>query len=142
MPTSVKLDDLLEALVWVDNDYSDCKAFIDVATGAILTSTTFDDSESEEDLPEDIDNEEKYLPMPTSRDLELGSRVVFRFAEQELNADEKEWVFDIFRSKGAYRKFRSFLENRNYTKKWYAFEESEQRRALQEWCEQHGLEMI
>ena len=53
-----------------------------------------------DELPGDIDDEEKYLRIPDQRDLDLGKSLVLDFAREFL-PDDFDMVRDIFRKRGA-----------------------------------------
>ena len=59
-----------------------------------------------DELPEDIEDEEKYLRIPDQRDLDLGKPLVLDFAREFL-PDDFDTVRDIFRKRGAYAKFKT-----------------------------------
>ena len=59
-----------------------------------------------DELPGDIEDEEKYLRIPDQRDLDLGKPLVLDFAREFL-PDDFDTVRDIFRKRGAYAKFKT-----------------------------------
>jgi hypothetical protein len=91
-------------------------------------------------LPRDIEDEEKYLPIPGKRDLDLGSRLVFRFASEVLRDDYNE-VRRIFDRRGAYSNFKALLTRRKVLDQWYAFQEKATQDALREWCQDNAIEI-
>jgi hypothetical protein len=93
-----------------------------------------------ERLPRDIENEEKYLPIPSKRDLDLGRPLVFRFIGEVLPNDYNE-VRRIFERRGAYSNFKALLSRRNALDRWYAFEEKATVDALREWCKDNAIEI-
>jgi hypothetical protein len=98
------------------------------------------DNEDPEKLPRDILDEEKYLPIPGKRDLDLGSRLVFRFARDVLPDDYNE-VRRIFDRRGAYSKFKALLTRRKELDRWYAYQEKATQDALREWCADNAIEI-
>jgi hypothetical protein len=162
----VKWDDLLEAYDFVSFEGPvEHRAWLSRASGKIYwdfgeesfdeedddegeESGDADDHESagpaadddSEKLPRDIEDEEKYLPIPGKRDLDLGSRLVFRFAGEVLPDDYNE-VRRIFDRRGAYSKFKAVLTRRQALDKWYAYEQKATEEALREWCEENGIEI-
>ena len=76
--------------------------------------------------------------MPDKWDLDLGSRLVFAFAEQVM-PDDYDTVRDIFRRKGAYGRFKKFLGARGMLETWYDFEAKATESALRTWCEVYGI---
>ena len=94
-----------------------------------------------EELPEDIGDSEKYIASPHKNDLDLGRRLVLDFAEAEL-AEDLDDVYAFFKRKGAYARFKGLLENRGKLQQWYDYEESRQKAALRQWCEENAIEII
>ena len=107
-------------------------------TGEVFWRSDWDSELSEE--PEDIDDDEKYLELPNPRDLDLGRRLVMRFAADRLN-DRYDEVAAIFSRKGAYRRFKDFLHRIGALESWYAYEQEAEEKALREWCEVNDVEV-
>ena len=107
-------------------------------TGEVFWRSDWDSELSEE--PEDIDDDEKYFELPSPRDLDLGSRLVMRFAADRLN-DRYDEVAAIFSRKGAYRRFKDFLIRVGALESWYAYEHEAKEKALREWCAENGVEV-
>jgi hypothetical protein len=134
--TCVEISDIELALEFVSSDYSyDNEAFVNIETGEIYYSG----DAAEEELPEDINQNEKYILIPTKRDLDLGKRLVFDFAAKEI-PDEFENVYSMFRSRGAYSRFRSLLHKIECTEKWYAYENAAIREAVIKWCKENSIQ--
>ena len=73
----VCLSDLQAAMEWASDDMSDNEAYVCRETGKIYwVSEEPGLLDDEEETPGDIDNIEKYLPVPDKRDLDLGTRLV------------------------------------------------------------------
>ena len=131
----VDLSDIELALEFVSSDYSfDNQAYVNSETGEIYYSG----DAVEEELPEDIDVNDKYILIPTKRDLDLGKTLVLDFAAQEM-PDEYNNVYSMFRSRGAYARFKSLLEHLGYIEKWYAYENNATKRAVIRFCEEHSI---
>lgn len=113
------------------------RAVYDKTTGQFYFES---DMLDESDIPEDIDWDQ-CVEVPHKNDLDLGRELVFEFVRQML-PDEEDTVYQIFSRRGAYGRFKDFLERRNLLDQWYAFEQSAQRRAIEQWCEENGLEII
>jgi hypothetical protein len=47
-----------------------------------------------------------------------------------------------FRRRGAYAPFKDLLDEERFLEVWYAFETESTRRALCEWCEANGIELV
>jgi hypothetical protein len=97
--------------------------------------------ELNDELPDDIDDEEKYLPIPDKRELDLGKPLVLAFAREFLPHDFDE-VRRIFSKRGAYAHFKSLLAKRNAIDQWHDFEDKATEQALREWCELHDIEVV
>lgn len=93
----------------------------------------------EEPLPDDTESE-RYIAIPHKNDLDLGKRLVLRFAAEVMPDDERK-IHEIFSRPGAYARFRDLLENRGTLKQWYAFEEKAKGEALRAWCAEHAVEI-
>ncbi len=79
------------------------------------------------------------VEIPHQNDLDLGQRLVSEFVNARLPA-EMIHVEEIFRKRGAYGRFKSFLESKGMLEAWHEFEEKSQKEALREWCEENGIE--
>lgn len=133
----VRFDDLFMAFEFVSASAPyDTAAYVDRETGkTILVSPEL---ESEAEIPDDIDTSERYLAIPSKRDLDLGRDLVFSFMRKELPAHFDE-VVGIFQRKGAYARFKNFLDRRNALERWHDYEEQATEEALRQWCEENGL---
>jgi hypothetical protein len=78
--------------------------------------------------------------VPRQAELDLGRRLVLRFAEQELPRDY-DTVRDLFRRKGAYARFRRLLESRGALQRWYDYEERATEEALRAWCQDNDIQL-
>lgn len=94
--------------------------------------------ESEDDLPEDIEDPDKYISIPHNSDLGLGKALVIEFTSQYL-PEEIDRVYSIFSRKGAYSRYKELLEKKGFLDKWYKFEDERQKAALKEWCRENKI---
>ena len=113
-------------------------AFICKHTGKVYCQSEAD--EIDEELPVDLDDEEKYIAIPHKNDLGLGKRLALDFVSQFLE-DDFEKVQDIFRHKSAYARFKGILERNGILAQWHEFEAKALERALREWCEINSIEV-
>jgi hypothetical protein len=87
-------------------------AFVCKRTGKIYYRTDFsDDEEMNDELPDDIDDEEKYVALPDKRELGLGKPMVLDFAREFL-PDDFDDVRYFFSKRGAYPKFKALRPTR------------------------------
>jgi hypothetical protein len=139
MPASFK--DIQEAFDFADvrGSFGENRAFLCRRTGKVYLHSEFSDFDGLfDELPDDIEDEEKYLAIPDKRELGLGKPLVLDFAREYLPGDFDE-VRYIFDKRGAYRKFRALVTRRNVLELWYAFEAKATERALRDWCELNSI---
>ena len=138
MPT-VSLDELQGAVDWVSSDIMENEAYVCRQSGRILWISSEPGVLDEEDeIPDDVDDVGKYLPVPDRQDLDLGNRLVLRFVARYL-AEQCDDVRNIFRHKGAYPRFKELLHQQDSLERWYAYSEEQTIEALEYWCESEGL---
>jgi len=78
--------------------------------------------------------------VPHKYDLDLGNALVFDFVD-EFMPDDYGMVRNMFRRRGAYSRFKDFLERRDMLDAWYEYENARTEKALREWCEEVGIEL-
>jgi hypothetical protein len=142
MPTSFK--DILEAFEFVgmSGSLGEHLAFLCRRTGKIYWHSEFSDvAELDDELPDDVDDDEKYTAIPDKLELDLGKPLALDFAREWLPGDFDE-VRYIFSRKGAYRKFRTLLIRRNALDRWYEFESKATERALRDWCALNSIALV
>ncbi|MGD0562210.1 MAG: hypothetical protein ABSA66_03895 [Roseiarcus sp.] len=132
----VAWDDIFTAFEFLSTGDSDTSAYLCRETGEVFWHSEFGDNL--EELPDDVDDEAKYVALPNPRDLDLGKRLVMRFALEEF-ADHYDEVAQIFSRRGAYRRFRDLLVRVGALDRWYAFEAAAKEKALREWCAENGV---
>jgi hypothetical protein len=136
--TLVNLDDLVMAYEWVSSDGPiETAAHVSRRDGSIH----WQGDGVEEELPEDIEDETRYVQVPHQRDLDLGSHLALRFAARQLSDADYEQVGAIFGQRGAFGRFKALLDRRGKLQLWYDYQEQALTVALREWCEESGLEL-
>jgi hypothetical protein len=139
VPMPVSFQEIRDAFDFVSaSSLGEHQAFLCIQSGKIYWHS--DLSDLDEELPEDIEDDEKYLEIPDKRELDLGKPLVSDFARQVLPEDFDE-VREIFRRRGAYARFKDLLVRRRVLEQWYDFEEKATVRALREWCELNSIEL-
>ena len=116
------------------------RAFVDLDTGAIhwvSESNPIDD----EELPDDLEESDRYLPIPHKNDLDLGNSLALRFAEEQLPHRYAD-IAAFFRHRGAYARFKELLAAERRLDKWYAFETECTERALRDWCAANQIHVV
>lgn len=132
----VKFDDLLTACEWVSSSPDDSDAFVSRATGNVHWSSST--IELDDELPEDIEDQSIYVTVPNKHDLNLGKNLALTFAEEQL-ADSYQTIANLFRRRGAYGRFKDFLEQKGCLDAWYEYEAKATELALREWAAEEGL---
>lgn len=139
--TTVSLDDLDSVMKWVSSDFMDNQAYVCRDSGKIYWISGEPGVLDEEDeIPDDIDDSDKYVLVPDKRDLDLGSHLVFDFTARYLPQHYDE-VRDMFRRKGAYGRFKGLLERQDKVQMWHTFNNERATKALEEWCKNEGLQL-
>ena len=96
----VNYDDLEMAFEFASFDsFGESQAYVCLVSGKVY----LDSDAIDEELPEDLYEEGKYLVIPSKRDLGLGKRLALEFVEIHLPGDI-ESARSYFRSRGAYSK--------------------------------------
>jgi hypothetical protein len=134
----ISFDDIENAFFFVslDQQYIN-NAYLCKETGQIFYTSEIGDSD---ELPEDIDDPEKYITIPHKNDLELGKTLVIEFTSKYLS-EELDRVLSIFRSRGAYARYKDLLERKGFLDEWYKFENDRQKVALKEWSRENSIEI-
>ncbi len=137
----IKFSELLDAFTFSSASLAlDCYAYINLDTGAIYLVSDDIDVNTEQEMPDDLETSDRYLPVPHKNDLDLGRTLVFSFVKEEF-PDDYDTVKDIFRSKGAYGRFKDFLDARDRLQNWYDYESSKTEEALRAWCKENDIEV-
>ncbi|WP_225130701.1 MULTISPECIES: hypothetical protein [Bradyrhizobium] len=136
--------DILQALEFADisGGMGQCRTFVCRQTGKIYYQFDQDDLQELEDdeLPDDIEDETKYLQIPNSRDLDLGKPLVIAFVREFL-PNVLDDVRYIFSKRGAYQKFKGLLSRRGAIDAWHDYRNKARERALRDWCEIQAIEI-
>jgi len=135
----VSWTDLLIALEFVSaGDAGMHQVFLSKQTGKLYWHS--DSSDELDELPNDINDDEKYVQLPDKRELDLGRALVFDFVRRFLPHDFSE-VQRIFGRRGAYAKFKDLLARTGALDQWYDFESKAEERALRSWCDLNSIEI-
>ena len=95
--------------------------------------------EGEQLADEDFDST-IHIHIPHKNDLDLGSDLVFEFIEQFM-PDDYDKVSQIFRKKGAYSRYKAFLDSKDNLDQWYDFENKSEQLALLKWCKENKIDL-
>jgi hypothetical protein len=133
----VNAEDFEDAVLMVSEAGTEAQAWVSLDTGTVHVRSELVDEELAP-LPDDIDTSERYVPVPTMNTLDLGMQLVFDFVDAAM-PDDEEYVRQMFKRSGAYRRFSELVEERGLTDRWHDFREAQTRAVLASWCEDHGL---
>jgi len=65
--------------------------------------------------------------------------LVFEFTSKYL-PEELDRVYSLFRSGGAYSRYKDLLDRNGLLDKWHTFEDERQKAALKKWCSENSIE--
>jgi len=135
----VKFTDLLLSFDFVSSDpgYGH-EAYLCRESGHVYWHSEFGDDF--EELPEDLDEGNKYVRIPHKNDFDLGRPLVFAFISERL-PDEYHEVQRYFSKRGAYARFKDLLVRKGALNEWYDFEAKAQEKAIREWCAENSIEI-
>ncbi|MGF6872762.1 hypothetical protein [Paraburkholderia sp. MM5477-R1] len=136
-----KFDDLSSAFDFVSYAAPmEHQAYISLDTGKIYWISDAIDT-IEEEIPEHLEDPDRYLAIPHKNELDLGSSLALRFAAQQLPA-RYDQVEGYFQRQGAYARFKDLLEREGVLELWRAFEATSVEQALRQWCTENGLDIL
>jgi hypothetical protein len=134
----ITLSELEDAYDWANTGpYGEVEVWIDRRSGRVYVRSDYVDPK-DEPLPDDIEDDDRYLGLPDKRDLDLGKPLAIAFSERFMERDYQD-VRDIFSRRGAYGRFKALLERRGVLDQWYAFETEATREALKTWAADNDL---
>ena len=91
-----------------------------------------------DELPEDVLENDDYVEIPNKYDFDLGKDLVWQFVDRQIPG-LKNKVREIFSRRGAYARYKAFLEDLDLLDAWYRFENERTREVLLEWCKDKGI---
>jgi len=112
-------------------------AYINKETGETYYVSESGDSD---ELPDDWEENEKFITIPHKNDLNLGRDLVFDFISSNL-PDEFEQARRIFSRRGAYARFKDLLESKGQLEVWYEFEQKATEVTLRDWCKENDISL-
>ena len=105
-------------------------------TGAVLCHS--DELDEFGPLPDNIDDADRYVPVPDQHELDLGKPLPLEFTREHL-PDCYEQVREIFSHRGAYARFKDLLERHHSLDAWHQWEDEQTKQALRTWCADNGI---
>ena len=135
----IKFDDIENAFLFASiGGMYENQAILCKETGEIYYISEMGDSD---DLPDDVDESNKYIEIPHKNELNLGRNLVSQFVSKHI-PEETVNVEKIFRKKGAYSRFKALLEQKGLLNQWHDYENSRQSEALRKWCKDNKIDII
>jgi hypothetical protein len=134
----IKFSEIQDAFLFVSSaGYGMNTAILCKDTGQILYHSEMCDLDeiADDDLDWDM-----CIEIPHKNDLDMGKNLIFEFVEMQL-PDDYHHVQQIFRNRGAYRRFKDFLETKGLLEMWYNFESKREEQALRQWCLENEIEL-
>lgn len=144
MAAKIKFEDLETAFHFVSyNPYGENSAVVRKDTGEILwfSETDGEELDDPESIPDAVWEAGDAVELPHKNDLDLGRDLAFQFAADRL-PEHFGRVVDFFHAPGAYRRFKDLLEYNDLLDDWHEFENEAEVRALRQWCEEEGIELV
>ncbi len=136
---TVKYADLESAFMFVNTGGPmENSAYLSLDTGKIFWVSA--DLDRADDVPDDVETSVRYVLVPHKKDLDLGRYLVTQFVRHAM-PEHEDAVDGIFRRRGAYRRFKDFLDAKGQLDHWYAFEAAAQDKALREWCAEQQIQI-
>ncbi len=133
MPSYHEIED---AILFADAAFKIGGAFYDPAHDAVY----FKGSDLEEDrqkIPEDV-KWESCIRIPGEKQLDLGRALIECFV-REVRPVDSEQVKSFFARRGAYRRFRTWVESHDLQGHWHAYRNRAEREKILSWCSANGI---
>ncbi len=136
-----KYRDIEIAMMFVSSSgYGEHSAILYKSTGKIYYHSEYGDLDEPEEFPEDEYDLKIHIEIPHKNDLDLGRDLVFEFVERFIPNDDDR-INQIFKKRGAYSRYKDFLDSRGMLQKWYDFENHREELALIQWCEENEIDI-
>ena len=137
---AVRFQDLLDAVEAVSSgQLGENSGWLCKESGRIYLQFEIDDDS--EELPDDIDDIEKYIKIPDKRELDLGKPLALAFASEFLPEDFDK-VQQIFSRRGAYAKFNDLLDYGRMRQQWFDYRDKAEMEAVRAWCAENSIEIV
>jgi hypothetical protein len=134
----ISFSDVQDAFLFVGSaPYGEHSALLCKDTGEILYRSEMGGIDEIGDEDRDWD---RWVEIPHKNDLDLGRQLPFEFVEIHMR-DEYERVEQIFGKRGAYGRFKDFLESKALLESWHEFENQREEQTLRQWCEENEIEL-
>lgn len=133
----VKILDIEGALFFSGDGSGENEVYLCKVTGDFFYKSDYVDIDNP--LPDDLDDLEKYILIPTKHDLDLAHPR--DFVEEKI-PEQVDKLNEIFNQRGAYRRFKVWLHQINRIDDWYEYERQVNQTELRYWCENNDVELV
>jgi hypothetical protein len=134
----MKYSDVEDAFLFVSSAPPfEHEAYLNKETGEAYYVSAMGDSD---ELPDNIEDNEKYVSIPHKNDFDLGRDLVFDFVSANLPAESGR-VRGFFNRAGAYARIKELLGSKGLLEAWYEFERKATETALRAWCEENSISL-
>ncbi len=120
--------------------YGENEAILNKKTGQTYLRADYCDMDEIEQLADEDFDSAIHIHIPHKNDLDLGSAQVFEFVDQFMPNDYDK-VSQIFRKKGAYSRYKAFLDSKGKLDNWYDYENHSEQLALLKWCKENEIDL-
>ena len=137
---AVRFQEILDAVEAVSSGHlGENSAYLHKQSGQIYWQ--FGNDDASEELPDDIDDGEKYIQIPDKRELDLGKPLALAFAG-EFMPEDFDKVRQIFSRRGAYARFNDLLDHRRMREQWFNYRDKAEIEAVRAWCVDNSIEVV
>lgn len=135
----IDLNELELAVMHVSfNSGMENEAYLNRETGEIFYDSSYGDRD--EDFPDDVTDDKKYVMIPSERDLNLGIPLRLDFFRKHASGFYDE-ALAISRKPKAYGRLRELLERAGLLETWYNFQQEALYAALRQWCADNEIQI-
>ena len=139
MPTSVRHDDLEDALYWASSGAPyENRAFLSRETGEFVIQSAR--GAFADESPDDLEDGSLYIEVPHKNELDLGRRLALSFVD-DVAPSLSQVAHSIFRHRGACAQFKDLLDRNHLLDQWFEYERNVTRTALAAWAGENGFEV-
>jgi len=139
MKKKLTLSEIEDAFLFVNmSSYGDHTAYLSKKTGEIYYSSESGDYDK---LPDDDDTLADCVEIPHRNDLNLGKNLVLQFVSEHI-PEAIARIEKIFGKKGAYSRYKAFLEEKGFLEQWYDYENRRQSEELKQWCKDNNIDLV
>jgi hypothetical protein len=138
LKTMIKFDDIQNAFLFVSSAaYGMNSAVVRKDTGEILYRS---EMSGEDEIGEKNLDPDHWVAIPHRNALDLDQSLVLEFVKANL-PDQYDAVRQIFKKRGAYGRFKEFLDSKGRLERWHKYSDQREEMALRKWCEENGIDL-